>query len=69
MGRFCWSDGWMVCWLLEKSVENFQTKMTTGAYCAPALALLPSLKIGFPVELYSLNYHNFRKEQVIMKLV
>ena len=37
MGRFCWLDGWMVCWLLEKSVENFQTKTTTGAYCAPAL--------------------------------
>ena len=28
--------GWSV---VEKSVENFQTKMTTGAYCAPVLVL------------------------------
>ena len=37
MGRFCWMVGWSVSWLLEKTVENFQTKMTTGAYCAHAL--------------------------------
>ena len=31
--------GQMVCcWI--KRVENFQTKKTTGAYCAPALVII-----------------------------
>jgi hypothetical protein len=26
MGGFCWSDGWLVCWLLEKSVQIWSTR-------------------------------------------
>ena len=33
----CLSDGWSVGRLLEKRVNNFQTKTTIGAYSALAL--------------------------------
>ena len=41
MGTFCQ----MVGRLLEKSVDNFQTKTTTGAYCATALDLKSSRRL------------------------
>ena len=40
MGSFCRLVGWLVVWMDGLSVENFQTKKTTGAYCEPALVVL-----------------------------
>ena len=37
--------GWFVGWLYGLSVENFQSKTTTGAYCAPALESFLFIKV------------------------
>ena len=56
-------DGWMDGQLLEKSVENFQTKTITGTYCASALDKF-KLWLNMSKNIYFENIFNLQKAKV-----